>query len=128
MDTKIYGQLLSETIPVVITNQKEYKRLEDIFANLFKKTRSPEEDKLFDLIANLLEDYERKTLSEIKKSSPVETLKFLMSENNLKQKDLIDVFGTQSIVSEILSEKRQINVHQAKKLADKFKLSVESFI
>ena len=121
MNTKIYGQFLSETIPVVITNQKEYKRIENIFANLFKKKRSPEEDKLFDLLANLLEDYEQKTLPEIKKSTPVETLKFLMSENNLKQNDLIDVFGTQSIVSEILSEKRQINVNQARKLADKFK-------
>lgn len=128
MDTKIYGQLLSETIPVVITNQKDYKRLEDIFAKLFKKERSPEEDKLFDLLANLLEDYERKTLPKIEKSTPAETLKFLMGENNLKQKDLIDVFGTQSIVSEILSGKRQINVHQAKKLADKFKVSVELFV
>ena len=128
MNTKIYGQLLSETIPVVITNQKEYKRIENIFAESFKKDRSPEEDKLFDLLTNLLEDYERKTLPEIKKSTPAETLKFLMSENNLKQNDLIDVFGTQSIVSEILSEKRQININQARKLADKFRVSVELFI
>lgn len=128
MNTKIYGQLLSETIPVVITNRKEYKRLEDIFAGLLKKERSPEENKLLDLLASLLEDYERKTLPELEKSTPVETLKFLMTENDLKQTDLLDVFGSQSIVSEILAEKRKLNINQAKKLADRFNVSVELLV
>ena len=128
MNPKIYGQLLSETLPGVITTQKEYQRIEKIFADLFKKKRSPEEDKLFDLLANLLEDYERKSLPEIEISSPQETLQFLMRENNLKQNDMIDVFKTQSIVSEILSGKRRINIDQAKRLANKFKVSVELFV
>lgn len=127
MNTQIYGQLLSETIPAVITNEREYNRIEEIFANLFKKKRSPEEDKLFDLLATLLESYEQKTLLKIKTSNPIETLRFLMSENNLKQIDLIDVFKTQSIVSEVLAGKRQINLNQAKNLAEKFSVSLELF-
>lgn len=128
MNTKIYGQLLSETIPVVITNETEYQRIEDIFANLFKKDRSPEEDKLFDLLANLLEDYERKTLPELGQSTPIDILKFLINENDLKQTDLTDIFKTQSIVSDILAGKRQINLAQAKRLANRFRVSVELFI
>ncbi len=128
MNTQIYGQLLSETIPAVITNEQEYNRIEEIFANLFKKKRSPEEDKLFDLLATLLENYEQKTLPKIKTSNPIETLRFLMSENNLKQTDLVDVFKTQSIVSEVLAGKRQINLTQAKKLAEKFGVSLELFV
>ncbi len=58
MNGKLYGQLLSETLPAVIANDKEYKRIESIFAELIKKKRSPEEDKLFDLLANLLENYD----------------------------------------------------------------------
>ncbi|MDQ3635210.1 MAG: transcriptional regulator [Acidobacteriota bacterium] len=128
MNTQIYGQLLSETIPAVITNEQEYKRIEEIFANLFKKKRSPEEDKLFDLLATLLENYEQKSLPKLETSNPIETLRFLMSENNLKQIDLIDIFKTQSIVSEVLAEKRQINLTQAKNLAEKFGVSLELFV
>jgi HTH-type transcriptional regulator/antitoxin HigA len=128
MNIQIYGQLLSETIPTVITNKREYKRIEEIFANLFKNKRSPEEDKLFDLLATLLENYEQKTLPKLEASNPIETLRFLMSENNLKQIDLIDVFKTQSIVSEVLAGKRQINLNQGKNLAEKFGVSLELFV
>ncbi len=102
-NSKIYGTLLAETVPTVIDSDAEYKRLEDIFAGLFKENRSLEEDKLFDLLANLLEDYENRTLPVLKESSPLDTLKFLMEENNLKQRDLVGIFSSQGIVSEVLS-------------------------
>jgi len=128
MNKNIYGQLLSETVPVVITNKREYKRIEGLFAKLFKKKRSPEEDKLFDLFANLLENYEQKTLQKIKPSTPLKTLKFLMTENNLKQVDLAEIFSTQSVVSEVMSGKRKVTLNQAKKLAKRFKVSIELFV
>lgn len=128
MNTKTYAQLLSETLPGVIDSNEEYRRTEEVFARLFKKNRSPEEDKLFELLANLMEDYEEKNLPILEKSTPLETLKFLMEENDLKQTDLVDVFATQSIVSEVLSGKRKINIKQAKKLADRFNVAAEIFI
>ncbi len=125
---KKYSALLSDALPGVIDSLEEYDRVEKIFNNLFKENRSPEEDKLFDLLANLLEDYERRTLPSLEKSSPQTTLKFLMEENNLRQSDLADVFGTQSVVSEVLGGKREITKQQAKALAQKFSLRLEAFI
>ncbi|MGI8641540.1 MAG: helix-turn-helix domain-containing protein [Pyrinomonadaceae bacterium] len=125
---KKYSALLSETLPGVIDSLDEYHRIEEIFNNLFKENRSPEEDKLFNLLANLLEDYERRTLPPLEKSSPLETLKFLMEENNLRQSDLADVFSTQSVVSDVLNGKREITKNQAKALAQKFSLRLEAFI
>lgn len=127
-NSKIYGTLLAETVPTVIDSDAEYKRLEDIFAGLFKENRSLEEDKLFDLLANLLEDYENRTLPVLKESSPLDTLKFLMEENNLKQRDLVGIFSSQGIVSEVLSGKREINKKHAKLLAERFSVSVELFV
>lgn len=127
-NSKIYGKLLAEIVPTVIDSEAEYERLEDIFNRLFKDDRSPEEDKLFDLLANLLEDYEKRTLPVLETSSPLETLRFLMNENNLKQKDIVPLFGSQGIASEILSGKRAISKTQAKLLAEKFKVSTELFI
>lgn len=127
-NNKIYGVLLSDALPGIIESNDEYERLETIFNNLFKDNRSPEEDKLFDLLANLLEDYEKRTLPPLEESSPVERLKFLMEENNLRQSDLAGLFGTQSVVSEVLAGKREITKKQAKTLAERFKLSIGAFI
>lgn len=125
---KKYSLLLSDALPGVIDSLDEYNRIEEIFNNLLKEHRSPEEDKLFNLLANLLEDCERRALPPLEKSSPLETLKFLMAENYLRQSDLADVFGTQSVVSEVLGGKREITKNQAKALAGKFCLRLEAFI
>jgi len=108
-------------LPGVIDSPAEYNRMEEIFNNLIdKEKRSPEEDKIFDLLANLLEDYERRRLPPLEKSSPRETLKFLMKENNLRQSDLAAIFCTQSVVSEVLKGKREITKNQAKALPVKW--------
>ena len=51
-----------------------------------------------------------------------------MAENNLKQKDLVHVFGSQGIASEVLSGKRAVSKTHAKILAEKFKVSAELFL
>lgn len=126
---QLYGVLLTDTLPTVIDSRVEYDRIESIFNDLFdEENRSPEEDKLFDLLANLLEDYERRTLPPLKKSSPLEILKFLMRENDLAQKDLVEFFGSKGTISEVLSGKRSISKTQAKKLAERFRVSTDLFI
>ena len=96
---KIYGELLSDVLPASIDSDEEYERIENIFNELFnKKSLSPEEDRLFALLADLLEDYGRKVVGEMPPLEPRQLLKSLITENNLKQIDLTDIFGTQSIV------------------------------
>lgn len=61
------------------------------------------------------------------KASGVETLRYLMREHGMSQSDLPGV-GTQSVVSEVLSGKRQLNLRQIRWLAGRFGVSVETFI
>jgi HTH-type transcriptional regulator/antitoxin HigA len=51
----------------------------------------------------------------------------MMREHGLNQSDLPGV-GTQSVVSEVLSGKRKLNLRQIKWLAERFGVSVETFI
>ena len=126
---KIYGELLSNVLPASIDNDEEYERIDKIFNELFnKKSLSPEESRLFALLADLLEDYGRKIVGEIPSLEPRELLKSLMTDKGLKQIDLADIFGTQSVVSEVLSGKREITKSQAKALAEKFSMKIEAFI
>jgi len=60
------------------------------------------EKELADLLTVLIENFEEQHYA-LRKATPVETLAELMDVNGLKQKDLVDIFGTPSIVSEVLS-------------------------
>ncbi|HYJ91705.1 MAG TPA: hypothetical protein VEV84_10375 [Pyrinomonadaceae bacterium] len=126
-----YGRLLAKTLPGSIKDDKEYDRIESIFNGLMKKGEgnlSPEEDRLFDLLADLMESYEVHTLPELPGTSPADALSFLMRENDLKQTDLVDIFGNQGNVSKILHGERRITIDQAKSLANRFKVSPVLFI
>jgi HTH-type transcriptional regulator / antitoxin HigA len=50
-----------------------------------------------------------------------------MDQHHLRQKDLVDVLGTPSIVSEVLSGKREMNKDHIKRLSQRFHLSPELF-
>ena len=128
---KAYGKLLANTLPGVIADDEEYKRIEVIFNTFISKSEdklSPEEDRLIDLLADLMESYEQRALPPLKAVSPADALRFLMEENYLKQKDLEDVFGSQGIVSKVLNGKREISKAQARRLAERFHLSTDIFI
>jgi HTH-type transcriptional regulator / antitoxin HigA len=49
----------------------------------------------------------------------------LIQANELRQKDLLDIFGTPSIVSEALREKRGLTVEHIRKLSRRFHVSPE---
>ncbi|WP_217907150.1 type II toxin-antitoxin system HigA family antitoxin [Massilia sp. BJB1822] len=59
--------------------------------------------------------------------SPTDMLRMLMEQHRLSQSDLPEV-GAQSVVSEVLSGKRELNLRQIRALADRFKLPPEAFL
>ncbi len=124
-----YAALLSSTLPAVIRSEAENERyialLEELDAKGNRMTAA--ERRMADLLTLLIEDFEEKHYA-LKVSSPVEVLNELMSANNLKQKDLLDVFGTPSIVSEVLHGKRQFTTEHIRRLSRRFHVSPEVFI
>ena len=126
---KKYGKLLAETLPVSITDDSEWKRLRQIFSSLMKKGEhlSPEEGKLLELLAVLIEEYEKKKFP-LEPLPPHIVLRTLLEENELRQKELIPIFRTEPIISEVLSGKRAIGKNKAKELAEFFHVSYKSFL
>jgi HTH-type transcriptional regulator/antitoxin HigA len=86
----------------------------------------PEESELADLLTLLIEDFETRHY-ELPKSSPLEAIEFLMDQHGLKQKDLAEVFGTPSIVSEVMNGKRELNKEHIRRLCERFHVSPELF-
>ena len=83
---------------------------------------------MIELLTVLIEAFEEKHYSFEKRATPIEIMQELMEANNLKQKDLVGVFGTPSIVSEVLHGKRGLTVEHIKKLSQRFKVSPVLFI
>jgi hypothetical protein len=59
---------------------------------------------------------------------PALTLRELMNEHGLKQTDLLDIFTSPGVVSQVLKGKREISKSQAKKLSEMFRLPIDIFI
>ena len=93
-----------------------------------KHDLTPEEEQLLDLLVTLIEHFEAKEYYFEDNSTPLSRLHFLVEANNLKQADLLDVFGSKGIASEVFNGKRQISKTHAMKLAKKFNVDAALFL
>lgn len=124
-----YATLLRKTVPAVIHSEKENERCIALLEALDQKgdKLTAAERRLGELLTVLIEDFEERTYA-LKPAKPVEVLAELIEANGLKQKDLMEIFGTPSIVSEILREKRNLTVNHIRKLSKRFHVSPEMFL
>ena len=110
-------------------NKKDYNRLVNLLDNLIDEVGNNENHPLASLmetIGSLIETFESQYINEME-GNLIDALNVLMEEHGLKQSDLSEI-GSQGVVSEILSGKRQLNVRQIKTLSKRFKVSPAVFI
>jgi HTH-type transcriptional regulator/antitoxin HigA len=123
-----YAALLRRIPPKVIRTEKQNEAYTEILYSLDRryKTLSTAEKDLAELLTLLIEEFEEKRY-RLPRSRPLDVLRFLMDQHGLKQKDLTPVFGTPSIVSEVLSGKRELSKQHIKRLSVRFHVSPELF-
>jgi len=123
-----YKALLGKVSPRVVRTEEQNEGYIAALYDLEQRYKqwSEAERELADLLTLLIEDFEEKNY-RLPKASPIEVMRFLMEQHGLKQKDLADVFGAQSIVSEVLSGKRELNKQQIRRLSERFHVSPEVF-
>ena len=80
-----------------------------------------------DVLMLLVESYEEQHFS-IPASDPIETIKFLMVQNQLSRRDLEPYIGARGRVSEVLNRKRNLTLPMIKRLHDGLKIPYESLI
>lgn len=122
-----YAELLAAVLPHVIHTEEENERSTAALEKLLAKSkRTPEEHRLTELLTLLIEDFEAKHYS-LPPATPLQILRHLMEANGLRQVDLIDVFGTPSIASEVLNGKRALAKSHIERLSRRFHVSPELF-
>ncbi len=129
VDPKRYGRLLARKMPAVIRTESDNQRLIAELEEFDKldEDLTPEEREYAGLLAVLIEAFEDASYA-LEGSTPASRLQSLMDEHGLRQRDLLDVFGSRGIASEVVSGKRAISKMQAKKLASLFRVSADLFL
>jgi|SRR5271170_1922497 len=126
--TPRYEDLLQRMAPSVIQDEDENEKYIHELEQLERKSPhwTSAERKLADLLTLLIHDFEERHYT-LKPASPVEVLRELMAANNLKQKDMVRIFGAESTVSSVLNGKRKMTTGHIQKLSSRFKVSPELF-
>jgi len=102
---------------------KALERLEIIFD---AKKGTKEGDEL-EILSILIEKYEKENYP-IEMPDPIEAIKFRMEQLGMKQKDLAEVVGFKSRVSEILNRKRKLTIEMIRNLSQKLNIPSEVLI
>lgn len=128
IDKNVYGALLAQVQPQLITNEEENEKALEIVEKLMaSKSRTPEENQLLHLLVALIEKFEDEHY-QLNVSTPHSMLLYLMEIRNLRQSDLVGIIGSRGVVSEVVNGKRAISKSQAKALGEFFSVSPGLFI
>ena len=122
-----YIELLQKFPPRPIKSEADLLVVQEVIDSLLDSGEmTPEKQDYINVLGILIHEYEEKHVS-IPDLSGVELLKALIDEFGLRQKDLIPVFKTESIVSAILNGQRKFTVEHIEKLSEFFNVSPSVF-
>ena len=118
---------LEVSSPTPITSERQHELYLSVLNKLAGKDNpTSEEEKYAEVLLTLIEAYEQEHRA-IPDASPLEVLRTLMDANGLRQKDLVPIFGSESIVSEVLHKKRDLNKTHINKLSRRFHMPPAAF-
>ena len=135
---KVLDQELADTInvwPVVskvlstFETEQQYNKAVGWLDELIdeaSENEAPLIESLMDTLGTLIKDYEDRNIPE-PDADPIDCLKFLMEEHNLKLNDLPEM-GNREVVSDLLSGKKPLTVKQIKVLSERFNVSPAVFV
>ncbi|MEQ8711763.1 MAG: helix-turn-helix domain-containing protein [Cyclobacteriaceae bacterium] len=93
----------------------------------FQEHRTVQVEEEMELLTVLIEKYDQENNS-FDEMDPITLLRSLMTDHNLKAKDLVNLLGvSKGLVSDILSYRKSLSKEVIRKLADHFSLHQEAF-
>jgi len=89
--------------------------------------RTAAEEAYMGALGDIIEAYETAHV-HIREASGLQVIKHLMEANDLRQRDLLDVFGNRSVASAVIHGSRPIGLVHARRLSARFKLPLDVFL
>jgi HTH-type transcriptional regulator / antitoxin HigA len=111
----------------VIKSKKQYDKSLQRFEEIFLAKNNSKEGKEAQLLALVIKDYESKHY-KIDAPDPVEAIKYRMKQLQLSKKELGEILGYTSRVSEILNRKRKLTLEMVRNLHEKLNIPLKSLV
>jgi antitoxin component HigA of HigAB toxin-antitoxin module len=126
---KTYRELCGLLMPRKIHDEVELGAAQEIIDALaVLPRRTTDQDDYLETLTELVEAYEEQNI-KFNRRSGLETLKFLLAENNLTASDLSRLLDTDiSLGYRILDGERNLTTRHIKKLAEQFHVGPEVFL
>lgn len=110
-----------------IRNEKDYQNALNRLEDVFEAKKGTDEGDELEILSILIDRYENENFP-IGMPDPIEAIKFRMEQMGMKQKDLAEVVGFKSRVSEILSKKRKLTLGMIRKLNSTLHIPTEVLV
>jgi HTH-type transcriptional regulator/antitoxin HigA len=110
-----------------IRNEKDYQNALKRLEIIFDAKRGTEQGDELEILSILIDKYENENFP-IGLPDPIEAIKFRMEQKGMKQKDLAEVVGFKSRVSEILNKKRKLTLDMIRKLNTTLRIPTEVLV
>lgn len=125
--TDLYMELLQAFPPRPIKSEAELQSTQKVIDSLIDiGTLNADQRDYINVLGSLVYDYEQ-TQEPLPDVHAVELIKALIEDRGLRQKDLVPIFKTESIVSVVLSGQRKLTLEHVQKLAEFFEISPAAF-
>ncbi len=110
-----------------IRNKKDYQQALDRLELIFDAKKGTEKGDELEILSILLYKYESENFP-IGMPDPIEAIKFRMEQMGMKQKDLAEVVGFKSRVSEILNKKRKLTLEMIRKISSSLHIPTDVLV
>ncbi len=94
---------------------------------IFDAKRGTDEGDELEILAIVIDKYENESFP-IGMPDPIAAIHFRMEQMGLKQKDLVNIIGFKSRVSEIMNKKRKLTLEMIRKLNTELNIPTEVLI
>ena len=110
-----------------IRNEKDYQNALNRLELIFDAKKGTVKGDELEILSILIDQYENEKFP-IGMPDPIEAIKFRMEQMGMKQKDLAEVVGFKSRVSEILNKKRKLTLDMIRKLNTNLHIPTEVLV
>jgi HTH-type transcriptional regulator / antitoxin HigA len=123
-DAQSYTELLVRYQPKPIATEAENERAIALAQELeHRSTRSLAEETFLELLITLIEKFEAENYP-IPDGTTGSMLRHLMDAKDLEEADLLPILGNQAKIAEILADQRQLELDEARRLAQFFQVDL----
>ena len=111
----------------VLKTKKDYTAALERFEEIFQARAGTEESDEADVLALLIREYEDKHYV-IKAPNPLAAIRYRMEQQGLSNKDLAEILGFKSRVTDLFNKHRKLNLGMIRKLHDQLHIPLETLV